>query len=142
VVTWLSNYLKDKPADALVTPLLPINNTPISLGTGMGWALSATDVNRHPLAVALGEFLVEPQFLSEWALASGYLPPRPSALDTWQDQNLRSSLNQIALMTRLQPSNDIVSSLGPIIREQTRQVVQGLVDPSQAAQVAVESLEE
>lgn len=142
VVTWLSNYLKDIPADALVAPLLPVNNTPVSLGTGMGWALATPDENRHPLAVDLGEFLVEPQFLSEWALASGYLPPRPSSLDTWQDQNLRSSLNQIALMTRLQPSNDIVSSLGPIIREQTRQVVQGLVDPSQAAQVAVESLEE
>ena len=142
VVTWLSNYLQDAPADALLAPLLPVNNSPVSLGTGMGWALATPDENRQPLAVELAEFLVEPGFLSDWTLSSGYLPPRPSALDAWQDQNLRSSLNQIALMTRLRPSNDIIASLGPIIREQTRQVVQGLVDPSQAAQVAVESLEE
>jgi len=142
VVTWLSNYLQDAPPDALLAPLFPVSNSPVSLGTGMGWALATPDENRHSLSAALAEFLVEPQFLSEWALASGYLPPRPSALDAWQDQNLRTSLNQIALMTRLRPSNDIIASLGPIIREQTLQVVQGLVDPSQAAQVAVESLEE
>jgi ABC-type glycerol-3-phosphate transport system substrate-binding protein len=134
--------LQDAPADALLTPLPPVNNSPVSLGTGMGWAIATPDENRQPLAVELAEFLVEPEFLSEWTLSSGYLPTRPSALDAWQDQNLRSSLSQIALMTRLRPSNDIVASLGPIIREQTRQVVQGLVDPSQAAQVAVESLEE
>ncbi len=142
VVTWLSNYLQDAPADALLTPLPPVNNSPVSLGTGMGWAIATPDENRQLLAVELAEFLVEPEFLSEWTLSSGYLPTRPSALDAWQDQNLRSSLSQIALMTRLRPSNDIIASLGPIIREQTRQVVQGLVDPSQAAQVALESLEE
>ena len=142
VVTWLSNYLKEEPEDAVLAPLSPVDTTSVSLGTGMSWALTTPDINRHPISVALAEFLVEPEFLVEWQAALGYLPTRPTALDNWPDEDLQSSLNQIALMTRLRPSNDIISSLGPIIRDQTRQVLQGLVDPSQAAQVAVESLEE
>ena len=142
VVTWLSDYLQEAPTDAVLLPMLPIDNTSVSLGTGVSWALATSDVNSHVIAIELAEFLAEPAFLVELDPALGYLPPRPSALDNLQDENLRSSLNQIALMTRLRPSNDIVSSLGPIIRDQTRQVLQGLVDPSQAAQVAVESLEE
>lgn len=142
VVTWLSNYLQEAPTDAVLLPMLPIDNNSVSLGTGMSLALATPDVNRHAISIELAEFLTEPVFLAEWAAALGYLPPRPSALDNLEDENLRSSLSQIALMTRLRPSNDILSSLGPIIRDQTRQVLQGMVDPSQAAQVAVESLEE
>lgn len=142
VVTWLSNYLQEGPTDAVLLPMLPIDNTSVSLGTGMSWALATPDVDRHEISIALAEFLTEPEFLAEWDAALGYLPPRPSALDNSWDENLRSTLNQIALMTRLRPSNDIIASLGPIIRDQTRQVIQGAVDPSQAAQVAVESLEE
>ena len=142
VVTWLSNYLQEGSTDAVLSPLLPVENASVSLGTGMSWALATPDVDRHGISVALAEFLTEPGFLSEWDPVLGYLPPRPSALENFQDENLRSTLNQIALMTRLRPSNDITASLGPIIRDQTRQVIQGLVDPSQAAQVAVESLEE
>lgn len=142
VVTWLSNYLQEAPTDAVLLPLLPIGNTTVSLGTGMSWALATTDEDRHPISIELAEFLTEPEFLAEWDAALGYLPPRPSAFDGSWDENLRSTLNQIALTTRLRPSNDVLASLGPIIRDQTRQVLQGLVDPSQAAQVAVESLEE
>lgn len=142
VVTWLSDYLQDMPEDAVVTPVFSVDNSQVTMGTGLSWALATQDENRFPIAMSLAEFLVDPEFLAEWDAAAGYLPPRPSALERWQDQDLRSSLNQIALMTRLRPSNDIIASIGPVIKEQTRQVLQGMVDPSQAAQVAVESLEE
>jgi ABC-type glycerol-3-phosphate transport system substrate-binding protein len=142
VVTWLSNYLKEMPGDSVAIPLLPMDNNSVSLGTGMSWVLATPDENRHSIAVRLAEFLVEPQFLTDWDFALGFLPPRPSALENWEDNNLASSLNQMALITRLHPSNDILASVGPILKEQTRQVLQGTVDPSQAAQVAVESLEE
>jgi ABC-type glycerol-3-phosphate transport system substrate-binding protein len=140
-VTWLSNYLKDRPEDATIAPLLPVNDGAVALGTGMSWAVAAADENRQPLAVELAEFLVQPEFVSEWTRAAGYLPSRPSALQGWQDQTMVAKFSQIALMTRLSPSNDLVSSLGPILREGTRQILQGLVDPAQAAQVAVENLE-
>lgn len=140
-ITWLSNYLKEFPADTTLAPLLPMAAGSATLGTGMSWALATPDAARQELAVALAEFLVDPQFMAEWTAAAGYLPTRPSALEAWEDPALRSVLNQVALTSRLVPPNDLITSLGPLLQEGTRQVLQGM-SPEQAAQTAVESLEE
>jgi ABC-type glycerol-3-phosphate transport system substrate-binding protein len=141
-ITWLSNYLKEFPADTVLAPLLPMAADSVSLGTGMSWALATPDENRQALAVELAEFLVAPQFLAQWTAAAGYLPTRPSALELVEDPDLRAGLSQIATMSRLRPSNDLITSLGPLLREGVGQVLQGLMTPDQAAQTAVESLEE
>lgn len=141
-ITWLSNYLKEFPADTMLAPLLPMAAGSVSLGTGMSWALATPDENRQALAVELAEFLVDPQFLAQWTAAVGYLPTRPSALELMEDPDLRTDLSQIAMMSRLRPSNDLITSLGPILREGVAQVLQGLMTPDLAAQTAVESLEE
>lgn len=142
VVTWASNYLKEIPEDAIMVPLLPITDRAVSLGTGMSWAVATPHEERQSLAVALSEFLVDPEFLAKWTLAAGYLPTRPSSLEGWEDPNLILEISQIESITQLRPSNDLLASLGPILREGTRQVLLGEIDPSQAAQVAVENLEE
>ncbi|MCB2209282.1 extracellular solute-binding protein [bacterium] len=141
-IAWLSNYLKDLPGDTDVATLLPMSAGAVSLGTGMSWTVATAVPTRQTLAVQLAEFLVQPEFLAEWSAAAGYIPPRPSALESWADQGLRNTVGQVAMMTRLRPTNDLITSLGPILREGTRQILQGLVDPGQAAQVAVDSLEE
>ena len=92
------------------------------------------------MAVALAEFLVQPEFLATWTKAAGYIPPRPTSLQGWQNQSIRNTISQIALMSRLRPSNDVILSLAPILREGSRQVLQEQVDPAQAAQLAIESL--
>jgi len=69
------------------------------------------------------------------------MPPRPSALEGWENQSLKSLLSQISVMTVLRPSNDIIASLGPILRDAVIQILQEQVDPAQAAQVAQESLQ-
>jgi multiple sugar transport system substrate-binding protein len=141
VVTWLSNYLEELPADAAVAPLLPMSAGVFSFGTGWSWSIATPETSHHPLAVELAEFLVQSEFLASWLQKAGYLPPRPSALEAWQNQSLRTTLSQVALMTQLRPSNDLITALGPILREGSQQVILELVDPVQAAQVAVESLE-
>ncbi|QRN83048.1 extracellular solute-binding protein [Chloroflexota bacterium] len=141
-ITWVSNFLKELPADTTLAPLLPMATGTVSLGTGMSWALATPNEARQQLAVELAEFLVNPQFLASWTSAAGYLPTRPSSLDGWEDSALASVLGQIGTSSRLIPSNDIITSLGPLLREGTRQVLQGLMPPNQAAQTAVESLEE
>jgi len=141
-VTWLSNFLKDRQDDAAVLPLFPVSDGAVSIGTGLIWAISTPNESRQAIASDFAEFLIQSDFLSEWSLAAGYIPPRPSSLEEWNDQSLRSTVSQIALMTQMYPSNDVISSLGPILREGTRQILQELVDPAQAAQTAVESLGE
>jgi ABC-type glycerol-3-phosphate transport system substrate-binding protein len=139
-VAWVSDVLKESPEDATLVPIYPGTEGGVSLGTGMSWALASAQEHRHPMAVALAEYLVEPEFLAEWTLAAGYIPTRPSSLQVWQNQRTRSTINQIALMTVLRPANDVVLSLGPLLREGSRQVLQGAVDPAQAAQQVIETL--
>ena len=139
-VIWVSEFLQENPGDAMIGSLLPGSEGVVSLGTGMSWALSTPDKNRHQLAVELAEFLVQSEFLSEWNNAAGYFPPRPSALEGWQNQGIRTPISQIALLTVLRPPNDVILSLGPFLRDGSRQVLQGLVDPAQAAQLVIESL--
>lgn len=141
-VTWLSNYLRELPADTAISPLLPMSAGTISYGTGMSWTVATPNENRQALAVELAEFLLQPDYLAEWSVAAGVVPARPTALEDWKNQSLRTTVNQISMMTILRPSNDLIASLGPILREGTRQMLQNLSDPVQAAQVAVESLEE
>lgn len=142
VVTWVSNFLEDGPADSRMVPLFPITENLISIGTGMSWCVAAPDGNRQQLAVELAEFLVAPDYLSDWSLAAGNMPPRPSALEGWSDQGLRATISQIALTTELRPSNDVISSIGPILREGTLLILQDMMDPAQAALIGVESLED
>lgn len=139
-VTWATNFLTENPDGVEMMPLFPGSDSTVSIGTGMSWALATPEEHRQPLAVALAEFLVQSDYLADWTEESGYIPPRPSSLEKWQNQSIRTKVSQIALMTRLRPSNDIVLSLGPILREGTRQILQDLVDPAQAAQLAIESL--
>ena len=141
-ITWASNFLKELPADTTLAPLLPMAAGNVTLGTGMSWALATPVEARQELAVELAEFMVDPQFMAAWASAAGYLPTRPSALESWEDPALASVLGQIGAISHLVPSNDIITSLGPILQEGTRQVLQGLMLPEQAAQTAVASLEE
>jgi len=141
-ITWVSNYLKEFPSDTSLAPLLPMAAGSATLGTGMSWVMATPVDTRQEMAVALAEFLVDPQFIAEWTAAAGYLPTRPSAMEFLEDPALRSVLNQIALESRLIPSNDLITNLGPLLQEGTRQVMQGTMSPGQAAQTAVESLEE
>jgi ABC-type glycerol-3-phosphate transport system substrate-binding protein len=141
-VIWLSDYLREIPADSTIAPLPPMASGPFSLGTGLSWAVATPDETRRNLAVDLAEFLVDPIFLSEWTTAAGYIPSRPSSLEGWSDSDLQKTVNQIAENTHLLPSNDLISSLAPILRENTLQILQGIVEPGPAAQAAVDSLEE
>jgi ABC-type glycerol-3-phosphate transport system substrate-binding protein len=140
-VTWVTNYLQEGPADTILIPLLMPNEKLDSIGSGWSWAVSTPNNTRQVLAVELAEFLVAADFLASWSDAAGFIPTRPSALEGWRDQNLRATISQIALTAHLLPSNDIMASIGPVLRDGTLQVLQDQ-DPEQAALEAVEKLEE
>ncbi|NLN70457.1 MAG: extracellular solute-binding protein [Chloroflexi bacterium] len=141
-VTWVSYYLQEAPPDAMIAPLFPGSEETFSMGTGLSWSLASPYENRHPLAVKLAEYLVQSEFLAEWTRAAGYLPPRPSALEGWTNQKIRATLSQIAMTAVLRPPNEVILALGPFLRDGSRQVLQGLTDPAQAAQLVIEGLGE
>ena len=140
VVTWVSRYLSELPADTALLPLMPVGNTPFTLATGWSWCLASPTPERRALAVKLAEFLVKSDFLARWTASAGYLPPRPTALAGWQNQSQQNLLSQIELSAQARPGNDILTSLGPLLKDAVLLVIKGQSDPVQAAQSAAEHL--
>jgi multiple sugar transport system substrate-binding protein len=140
LVSWSSRFISDLPIDTTAAPLPSLGTQPFTLATGWLWALSEPNSALRPAAISLAEFLSASDFLSQWSAASGYLPTRPSALAGWSNQSLKSLLSPVVLAAQARPSNDLLSSLGPVLQEATLQVIRQQADPAQAAEAAVERL--
>ena len=136
----ISIYLQEKPENTGMIPIPPVKDITLTTGSGWVWALATGQPERQALSVALMETLSDSAFLSAWNEAYGGMPPRPSAVDTWQDFGVRSLISQISVMTILKPSSSITASLGPVIRDAVIQVLRDNVEPAVAAQKAVESV--
>jgi ABC-type glycerol-3-phosphate transport system substrate-binding protein len=147
VVTWSSHFLSgdgenESLLDSGIAPIPTPNSESYSLATGWVWAMATPEDGPQELSVELAEFLTDSSFLADWTEAAGFIPPRPSALDSWPDEPSREVLAQIARSARLLPSMDILISLGPPLQEATVEVLKRQDDPVTAAQAAAASLTE
>jgi multiple sugar transport system substrate-binding protein len=141
-ITWISQYLLNRSTISTSRAvLLPTSNgAPFTLATGWMWALASTLPERKAIGAQLAEFLSTGDFLAEWSLAIGYLPPRASSTDAWADMGLRSLATQIGQSARSVPSADVLSSLGGPLSEAVIQVLKQQKDPLTAAQEAEDHL--
>lgn len=139
VITWSSNYLADMPPDASAAAL-PSLGEPYALATGWSWALADNDPATRELSVKVMEYLTQPDFLAEWTAAAGYLPTSATVLSSWSDQTLQPVFDPILQTAAIRPANEILASLGPVLRESTLSVFNGLASPEQAAQSAADKL--
>ena len=140
LVSWSSRFIGELPVDTTAAMLPSLGTQPYTLATGWLWALSEPDPSLRPAAVSLAEFLSASDFLSQWSAAAGYLPTRPSALAGWSNQSLKSLLSPIVLAAQARPSNDLLSSLGPVLQDATLQIIKQQADPAQVAEAAAERL--
>jgi ABC-type glycerol-3-phosphate transport system substrate-binding protein len=140
LVTWASDYLTNLPVDTAAVALPPLAETRLTLATSWGWAVADPDPERRALSVRLAEFLADGDFLPEWPEAAGYLPTRPSALAAWTDGSLQTLLSTVAISAQARPTNDLLVSQGPVLKEATLKVLKRESDPTQAAQAAAEHL--
>ena len=140
VITWLSRHLPDPSDDSTMTNIPEVNNTPTTVADGWVWCLTDPRVQVHELSVELAEYLVEPDYLSEWTPLAGALPVRPSTLTGFKDQTLRTTLGQIALSAHIRPSNEIVNVIGLVMQDQFVQVLSGKTTAPFAAQAIIDRI--
>ena len=98
------------------------------------------DEEKRRLAVDLAAFLTDSQFLADWTLSMGYLPPRPSSLSLWPDQELAQSVQEIASEALLLPPTDILTALEVHLQQAALAVLKSQSDPGSAAEKASASL--
>jgi ABC-type glycerol-3-phosphate transport system substrate-binding protein len=140
VITWISRYLRETPADSVAVPIPTMDGTPYTSATGWAWALASVSADRQVLSVQLAEFLTASEFLAEWTAAAGYLPTRPSALAAWDNTPLQALVSQIVTSAELIPSTDVLATIGPVLQQAALSVLEEGALPANAAQTAVERL--
>jgi len=126
---------------SLIIPPIPVPAPPYgSIADGWLWTLTDPIPERRDLSASLVEYLTESDFLSEWSAETGYLPSRPSVLANWQDQTLKSLVGQTVVSAWVQPSDELLEVVGPILKDATLDVIERQIEPMQAAQSAQQRL--
>ncbi|MFQ5615890.1 MAG: extracellular solute-binding protein [Anaerolineales bacterium] len=132
-VTWVSGYLGNPEGETAVSGLPTPGGVPFTLITGWMWALSNPSSTHQDLSVELAQFLTDSVFLSQWTNVGGYLPPRPTALAGWPESPGSALASRIVLSARVIPSADVLDSLGPAMQQATIDLLNGEVEPAEAA---------
>jgi ABC-type glycerol-3-phosphate transport system substrate-binding protein len=141
VISWSSRYLKELPIDTMATLLPTPDGKDFTLATGWVWALTSINLERRALSVELAEFLVASDFSATWSEASGYLPPRPSALEKWHNIPSMTLVNEIETSAHLIPPSDVLVMVGQVLEEATIKVLKQESDAVTAAQEAIKKIE-
>ena len=137
-VVWASSDVAAQSGQYI--PLLSLDGSHYSLGSGWVWALAGSNVDNQPLAVELASYLVESEFVSDWTLASNYLPTRPHALDLWENEDLRISLNEVLQSAHPVPLDEPSVALSSLLPEALIRIFNG-EQPEVVARSVLESLE-
>jgi len=141
IATFADYAAASRARSGLSASLPPVpEGQPLTLVTGWSWAISTSDPQRQQLATGLVDWLSDPKFLGAWTRAQGLLPARVDALSSWppdaQTQLARACLSAGVLY----PSDEILTTLAPVLSQAARSVLTRGQDPSQAAAAAINSL--
>jgi len=140
-VVWSHIPLNEPTVDAVLTPILPLDpqNTVI-LADGWVWALTASKISSQTAALELAQIFTEDGAQSGLISSTGYLPLYPTAMEVGANPEHQALFRQICLTARLRPANDVLSGLGPVMRDAALQVLRGQLEPSAAARAAAQQL--
>jgi multiple sugar transport system substrate-binding protein len=116
----------------VMQPVPGFGVAPHAFANGWLWALAGSTSENQQVATELAEFLMEDAFLNEWTREAGYLPTR---IMPTNDQN--AEINTVLEAAQVLPSDDVVSTLGPILSQAVSRVLNG-----EAVDVVVRSVME
>jgi len=140
-VTWSSTLLgSDSPNTALAA--LPTKDSkPFTYADGWVWCVIPSDADTEQVAVELAEFITAETYLSTWSFESGYLPTRPSGMDSWSEGSYYSTLQQLLPSAVPIPDIHLLDELGPEVRDAVVAVLKDQVEPTIALADLVEALQ-
>ena len=105
--------------------LLGLDDTPYSVSKGWAWVFAGVNADNQSLAIELASYLVESEYLSKWTKAAGYLPTRPLALESWENESVKNSMDDVLLAAHPAPAPDVMSVFGPLMQEALIRIFDG-----------------
>jgi len=140
-VTWSSTLLSSDSPNTALAALPTKDSKPFTYADGWVWCVISSDTETERAAVELAEFVIDETYLSIWSLESGYLPTRPSGMDSWSEVSFYSTLQQLLPSAILVPDGHILDELGPEVRDAVVAVLKDQVEPASALADLVEAIQ-
>jgi len=140
-ITWSSFLLTEESANTSLAAMPTKDAKPFAYSDGWVWCVIPSNLETEQEAVELVEFLTESDYLDIWGAEAGYLPVRPSGLDSWSEMPYYTTLQQLLPAAVLLPGNDLLDDLGPEIRDAVISVLKDQVEPEDALSLLLEKIE-
>lgn len=140
IVAWLSDYLAARPEETEFSVLPAANDETFTLADGWVWAVAAIKEDEREIAIELAKFLAERRFVDAYASSLGCITPFTNEVEAQTDSTQQAMVERVASSARLIPSTDILNSLGLVVQQAVMQVLKNQMDPTPAAQAAVDAL--
>ncbi|MCJ7733063.1 MAG: extracellular solute-binding protein, partial [Anaerolineales bacterium] len=131
-ITWSSILLGSESPNTSMASIPTQDEKPFSYADGWVWCVIPSDLETEKVAVELAEFLTEASYLSTWGIEAGYLPVRPSGLESWTETSNFATLQQLLPSAVLLPGEELLIKLGPVIRDAVVGVLKDQIEPQTA----------
>ncbi len=116
-IVWASDVIQERDPDFRTADIPGPGGVPAPIATGWLWALGNPDSPHQQLSMELARFLTEADFMGEWTLAAGLLPPRPDALAAWPVESETAFAGRLLAEAYPLPPLAILETNGPLIRD-------------------------
>lgn len=141
VVAWSSSVISTSNTSGYeATPLLTPSGESYTLTQGWSWVATTALAERSEIVTQLAEFLGDPEFMSQWSAAAGYLPARSSALEAWTPDQRQALANQIVSSAHNAPSPYVYPDLGPALSAAVVALLKQEITPDDAVTLTMEQI--
>ena len=131
-ITWSSTLLGSDSANTELAAMPTKEGKAFAYAEGWVWCVVPSDPDAEQIAVELAEFLTTESYLSAWTIQAGYLPVRPSGLESWSEETSYSTISQLLPTAVLIPDLGTSKEIGLDIRDAVVAVLKDQVEPSTA----------
>jgi maltose-binding protein MalE len=141
-ITWTSRVLASESPNTTLAAIPTKDDKAFTYADGWVWCVVPSDSETEQFALELAEFLTESDFLSLWAIEGGYIPVRPTSLESWSETSYYSTLEKLLPAAVVVPDGEVDDALGPPIRDAVVEVLKDQVEPEAALETLLEEIPE
>ncbi len=139
-ITWTSNILNSDSPNTILAALPTKDDKAFTYADGWVWCIVPSDPETEQYSLELAAFLTDSEFLKIWAVEGGYLPVRPTGLESWAESPYYSTFEKLLPAAVVVPEDDLQSALGPPIRDAVVEVLKDQIEPEAALEDLLEGI--
>ncbi|GEM_PF-552823 len=122
-INWYSKAMQSDLSGLQVFQIPSLGSEPYVSAKGWLWTVVNTDAEVAEIVPEFIAFFSDPQFLSSFSQAAGYLPVLPASLSLYENADLFDQMNAILTAAHALPENGLILELGPVFRDATLMVL-------------------